>query len=216
MTQFPPARRAVFSRSRLARLALWLLAPGVALASIRYLALPIELAAPDFAHHVADRPLAFYAHVLLAALALGLVPVQLSAAIRARRPALHRWSGRAAGAAMLAGGAAGLALGLQAQSGLSAQAGFSLLGLSWMACAGLGIAAALRRDFAAHRAWMIRAAALTLAAVTLRLQLPFAFAMGVSYDEAVTLIAWSCWVPNLLVAEAILRRGASRGSTQAA
>ena len=212
MTQFPPRRRAVFSRSAIARWLLWLLAPGMALAVLRYAALPIELAMPDFAHHVADAPLAFYMHVFAAGLALLLAPVQLSARIRARRPGLHRWAGRASAVAMLAGGASGAVLALGAKAGPAATVGFGLLGLLWIGATALGVAAALRRDFAAHRVWMIRAAAMTLAAVTLRLQLPVGFALGFSYDQAVLVIAWSCWVPNLLVAEWWLRRGdAPRG-----
>ena len=55
---------------------------------------------------------------------------------------------------------------------------------------------------------MIRSYALTLAAVTLRIYLPGALALGVPYDLAYPPIAWLCWVPNLLVAEWwLLREG---------
>jgi hypothetical protein len=54
---------------------------------------------------------------------------------------------------------------------------------------------------------MIRTAALTLGAVTLRLQLPLAtVAMGLPFEDAYPVIAWSSWVPNALVAEWLLRR----------
>ena len=216
MKHFPPARRAAFSRSGVARWLLWLSAPAIGLASLRYLALPIEQAMPDFAHHAHGRPLAFYAHVLLAGLALTLLPLQLSRRIRTERRGLHRWSERASVAAMLGGGLSGLALAVHAQSGFAGQSGFALLSVLWIGAAGLGLAAALRRDFAAHRAWMIRGAAMTLAAVSLRLQLPVAFAMGAEYDQAVAAIAWTCWVPNLLLAEWLLRRGrAPRGAAMA-
>ncbi|MGG7566657.1 DUF2306 domain-containing protein [Rhodovulum sp. DZ06] len=207
MTPFPPRRRAGFSRSALGRWCLWLTAPLVALASVRYLAFPIAEAAPHFTHHVAARAPAFYAHVTLAAVALGLLPLQLSARLRARRPGLHRWSGRLAAACMTVGGVSGIWLAAHVAAGPSAAFGFGLLGALWIACAGLGVATALRRDLAAHRAWMIRAAALTMAALSLRLQLPVAMALGQDYDAAATWIAWSCWVPNLLIAEAYLRRG---------
>ena len=55
-----------------------------------------------------------------------------------------------------------------------------------------------------HRRWMIRSYALTLAAVTLRLYLPASFGLGVPFASAYPVIAWICWVPNLIVAEAIL------------
>jgi hypothetical protein len=45
---------------------------------------------------------------------------------------------------------------------------------------------------------------LTFAAVTLRLYLPFAFFSPWGYDATYRAISWLCWVPNLLVAEAIV------------
>ncbi|MEQ1730362.1 MAG: DUF2306 domain-containing protein [Vicinamibacterales bacterium] len=48
---------------------------------------------------------------------------------------------------------------------------------------------------------MIRSFALTYAAVTLRLYVPLSMAAGVPFDVAYPVIAWACWVPNLLVAE---------------
>ena len=54
---------------------------------------------------------------------------------------------------------------------------------------------------ASHRAWMFRSFALTFAAVTLRLQMPAAGMAGMSFEEFYPIIAWSCWVPNLVAAE---------------
>ena len=50
------------------------------------------------------------------------------------------------------------------------------------------------------------AIAVTLAAVTLRLWLPVLLGTHVPFDTAYPIVAWLCWVPNLLVAEAIVRR----------
>ena len=50
-------------------------------------------------------------------------------------------------------------------------------------------------------------AALTLAAVTLRIYLPLM--LGVfhwSFHSAYIAVAWLCWVPNLLIAEWLIRR----------
>jgi hypothetical protein len=55
---------------------------------------------------------------------------------------------------------------------------------------------------------MVRNVAVTLAAVTLRLWLPVLLGMHVPFDTAYPIVAWLCWVPNLLVAETIIRRGA--------
>ena len=48
---------------------------------------------------------------------------------------------------------------------------------------------------------MLRSYALTLAAVTLRLYMPAFAIAGVGFDAAYPLIAWLCWVPNLVVVE---------------
>ena len=53
---------------------------------------------------------------------------------------------------------------------------------------------------------MVRSFALTFAAVTLRLYLGVSGASGVPFAVAYPLIAWACWVPNLVVAELWLRR----------
>ena len=62
---------------------------------------------------------------------------------------------------------------------------------------------------------MIRSAALTFAAVTLRVYWPFLF-MTLGEEVGYTLVAWLCWVPNLVVAEWLLLRPARRSSALAA
>ncbi|MNL75568.1 hypothetical protein D3C87_2013940 [compost metagenome] len=63
----------------------------------------------------------------------------------------------------------------------------------------------MRGDRVAHRRWMIRSIALTLAAVTLRIQIPVSMMLDIPFDTAYPVIAWLCWVPNLVVAEMIVR-----------
>jgi hypothetical protein len=53
---------------------------------------------------------------------------------------------------------------------------------------------------------MIRSFALTLAAVALRVYLPSALAAGIEFETAYPIIAWLCWVPNLLVVEFLIGR----------
>ena len=48
---------------------------------------------------------------------------------------------------------------------------------------------------------MVRSYALTLAAVTLRFYLPASLANGLPFEAVYAVIAWACWVPNLIVAE---------------
>ena len=54
---------------------------------------------------------------------------------------------------------------------------------------------------------MIRSYALTFAAVTLRLEMPFFFILGgMDYAEVANYVAWLGWVPNLIIAELYLHR----------
>ena len=53
---------------------------------------------------------------------------------------------------------------------------------------------------------MTRNYALTFAGVMLRVWSPLSVGMGADFTTAYVIIAWACWIPNLLVAEWIIRR----------
>lgn len=198
------------------RLALWwILCLLVALASWRFLVWGAELTMPFVAYHAAERPLSFYAHVGLAPVALALLPFQFWQGLRQRRPAVHRWLGRAYGLVILLSGLGALGMALGTTSGPVAAVGFGLLGLGWLGATGWGIWQAMAGNIANHRAWMIRSAAMTFAAVTLRLYLPALFAL-MGEEAGYTLVAWLAWVPNLIAAEWYLRRQEKRPAGQPA
>ena len=70
---------------------------------------------------------------------------------------------------------------------------------------------------AEHQRWMVRSYALTFAAVTLRLEMPFFFILGgMDYAEVSNYVAWLCWVPNLIIAELYLRRRHGSGEANLA
>jgi hypothetical protein len=52
---------------------------------------------------------------------------------------------------------------------------------------------------------MTRSFALAFAAVTLRIYLPGSMIAGLDYAESYPAIAWLCWLPNLLVAQLLIR-----------
>ncbi|MGQ0511879.1 MAG: DUF2306 domain-containing protein [Betaproteobacteria bacterium] len=150
-----------------------------------------------------------YVHVFASSVALILGPFQFMDKLRARRIALHRWMGRIyLGVGVLAGGLAGLHMSLYAFGGIVSQLGFGALALGWL-YTGLRAYLAIRaRDITSHRRWMVRNFALAFGAVTLRLWLPGSVVAGVPFELAYPVIAWLCWVPNLVVAERILQKGA--------
>jgi hypothetical protein len=110
------------------------------------------------------------------------------------------------GLSILVGGISGFWLAVTTTSGTAATWGFGLLAIVWIGATAYGIASAIRGDIGAHQRWMIRSAALTMAAVTLRMYLGIGVVAGFPYEYIVGLLAWICWVPNLAVAEIIIRK----------
>lgn len=167
-----------------------------------------------YAQQAAWVQVVFYIHVVAGGIALVLGPFQFARSLRERRPRVHRMMGRVLVFAMLIAAAAGLTLAPVNSGGLVGTLGFGTLALLWGTFTVLGFAAIRRRDVATHRRWMIRAFALTYAAVTLRLwipvlmlaQVPFGVPAENLFPNAYLLVPFLCWVPNLIVAEFIVRR----------
>ena len=109
--------------------------------------------------------------------------------LRNRRPIVHRVLGRLYGLAILISGASGLWLAATTMAGPVAAFGFGLLAVLWLGTTGRGISLAIRGDRVAHRRWMIRSIALTLAAVTLRIQIPMGMMLDIPFDTAYPAIA---------------------------
>ena len=179
----------------------------IAAIQLRFLFLPLPLASPDMVHHVADIAPVFWVHVIAAAWAMAAGVPQFLVRLRTAYPRIHRWTGRTYVAAVLLGGLSGLGLALNANGGFVTQSGFSLLAVCWLIATGMALRHVLAGRYADHRIWMIRSYALTFAAVTLRLQVPiWVNLLGTDYTGVLPIIAWACWVPNLIVAEWLIMR----------
>ena len=156
---------------------------------------------PDMRATFEANAFAIKAHIFASAVALTLGPFQFSTRLRTRFLAVHRWMGRvylAVGVGV--GGLAGLYMAAHSFGGIVAHLGFGGLAIAWLYTGVRAYLAIRARDIAAHRRWMVRNFSLTFAAVTLRLYLPALLLTG-NFEAGYALIAWLCWVPNLLVAE---------------
>jgi len=192
--------------SRIGFFLFWFAALAVALVSYRFLALGLETAFPSMLGHIAGRNFVFLLHISASPIALILGLFQFQTRLRKTHPVLHRWSGRVYGLAVLTGGIAGLVLALGSFDRPIAALGFGTLAILWLGATAQAIRLAMTGRIAEHRRWMIRSFALTFAAVTLRLALPFFFILGgMDYAEASNFVGWICWIPNLIIAELYLR-----------
>lgn len=145
------------------------------------------------------------AHFFGAGLALALVPLQLSGAIRRRWPALHRLGGWLSAAAILVGGVSGLSLAQHAQGGWPSRLGFSLLSLLWLGVTANGIRLAVAGQVDRHRRWMAYSMALTAGAVTLRVMLALCTGvLGWPFMPVYVGTAWASWLFNLAACALLL------------
>ncbi|MEF9979046.1 MAG: DUF2306 domain-containing protein [Thermomonas sp.] len=166
-----------------------------------------DLVHPDMKLNFVIHPIGIYTHVFASLIALSLAPFQFSRRLRNARPRVHRAMGRTyLSVGVVVGGLAGLYMSIFAFGGVIAKLGFACLAVGWL-YTGLRAYQAIRRGAVAeHRTWMIRNVSLTLAAVTLRIYLPSSMLAAIPFDVAYPVIAWLCWVPNLIVAELLFAR----------
>ncbi len=158
-------------------------------------------------------PLALVAHIVGAGVFALAGVAQLVPGFRRRHAEWHRRAGWvvAFSGLLVAGSALWLTLGYPPRAGSGAVLYLFRLvfGSAMVACLVLGLVAARRRELAAHRAWMLRAYAIGLAAGT---QVLTEAVGGAVFGDGVlrTDLAKSAgWVVNLLVAEWVIRRPAA-------
>ncbi|MFC5450811.1 DUF2306 domain-containing protein [Paenibacillus aestuarii] len=162
-----------------------------------------KLQKPDF--HLAPWVYVLYAHIVTAVLALVIGPIQLFRKPTGTRVKRHRLLGYLYVAAITVSGLVSVYLALYATGGWLASLGFLGLDACWLASTWVALRKIMLKDVAAHKAWMLRSYALTFAAVTLRVWLaPLVMAFG-DFETGYRLVAWLCWIPNLLVIEAVIR-----------
>ncbi len=149
---------------------------------------------------------AFYLHILLGGAALLLGWPQFISSWRNKYLARHRKLGKLYIISILFFSApSGFYLSFYAFGGTANKVGFGLLAIFWFLTTLQAFLTIRKKKVQLHREWMIRSFALSLAAVTLRIYMPFMQAVLLwSFDFSYSLIAWICWIPNLMVAEWII------------
>lgn len=142
----------------------------------------------------------FYGHILFGGLALLVGWVQFNKEFRNSNLSRHRIIGKIYIIAVMISGTCGVYIGFYATGGLISSIGFICLGVLWLFTTYKAYWAAKNNDIDLHQGFMIYSYALCFAAVTLRIWLPtLTFIFG-DFTIAYRIVAWLCWVPNLVFA----------------
>ncbi len=150
---------------------------------------------------------AFYMHISFGGLSLLTGWSQFSEKIRTRYIGFHRVMGFTYLLAVALSGIAGGYLALYANGGLISNFGFGFLALGWLFTTSIAYREISHGRINAHQEWMIRSYALTFAAVTLRVWLPLLQGVfHLDFVDAYRMVAWLCWVPNVIFAEFLIQR----------
>jgi uncharacterized membrane protein len=184
---------------------------AVAAVSSRYFTFNPSMAAPQLRERLSAHDPWLLMHIAGGITALAMGSFQFPRTFRNRHFTLHRWIGRIYLLAVSLGAIAGFRIALVAAGGLPAHVGFAMLAVLWLVTATMAYIRVRQSQFQNHREWMIRNYALTFAAVTLRIWLPLlAGPLGYDFLSSYVTVSWLCWVPNMIVAEALVVRSRVR------
>lgn len=140
-------------------------------------------------------------HIGFGILALLSGALQFLPALKRHRR-IHRGAGVIYVSAVTLSGICGLYASSFAYGGASNTAAFGMMSAVWLITTTVAVISILRRRISTHQRWMKRSFAITLAAVTLRIELGLLiFVGGMSFDDVYLIVPWTSWVLNLLVVE---------------
>jgi Predicted membrane protein (DUF2306) len=156
--------------------------------------------------HIAQWRFAFYTHVFSSILVLLAGFTQFSDTIFKKYRGFHKKMGYVYVINILmVTGPASLLMGFYANGGLSSRIAFVLLAVLWLSFTAIALYKAIKKDFVAHRIFMIRSFALTLSAITLRIwKVIIAATTDIPPMDRYRIIAWLGWCLNLIIAEYII------------
>ena len=147
----------------------------------------------------------FYIHIILGGIALLIGWMGFNTRIRLNHLSLHRVIGKIYISAALVSSLAGIGLSFFVTGGWIPSIGFLCLGGLWFTTTLFAYQKIRNLQVESHRRLMIYSYSICFAAVTLRIWLPLLIMWTGDFVTAYSIVAWLCWVPNLLVAYFIVR-----------
>jgi uncharacterized membrane protein len=148
----------------------------------------------------------FYGHITFGGLALLVGWVQFNKRLRNKYLKIHRIIGVIYCVAVLISSICGIFIAFYATGGFLTKLGFILLGLVWLCSTVYGFVSIRRGRLLEHQKFMLYSYSTCFAAVTLRLWLPILLMFIEDFIIAYTMVAWLCWVPNLVIAYLLNKR----------
>ncbi|BAO76948.1 DUF2306 domain-containing protein [Winogradskyella sp. PG-2] len=142
----------------------------------------------------------FYGHIILGGLALLIGWLQFNKNLRSKNLKLHKRIGKLYVITVLISGFCGLYIAFFATGGLISKLGFMSLALIWLYSTIQGYRFAKNAEIIKHQYMMIYSYAACFAAVTLRIWLPILGELFGAFIPAYRIVAWLCWMPNIIVA----------------
>ena len=161
---------------------------------------PVELLADNLWN------IGFYMHIVFGGISLLTGWTQFSPRIRNNNIALHKKLGKVYIFSVTLSSIAAVYIGFFASGGLPASLGFISLGLIWLYTTLKAYSHIRNKQIVQHQKMMIYSYSACFAAVTLRIWLPLLMIMTGNFITAYTIVAWLCWIPNLVAAYLINRR----------
>lgn len=155
----------------------------------------------------------FYTHIIFGGLSLLIGWTQFSSKLRNMYIGLHRRVGKVYVFSAMLSALAGIYIAFYATGGWISALGFICLGCIWFLTTFKAYKHIRNGRITQHEKLMIFSYAACFAAVTLRIWLPLLTIVFGDFNTAYRIVAWLCWVPNLLIAFLIVRRLKSNHSS---
>ena len=164
----------------------------------------------QFVYHIDIWRLAFYLHVFSSIFIIVSGLFQFNRWVIKKHPRIHRVFGYLyVSCLLLISGPGALVMSLYANGGFWPQLSFTVLSLLWIGFTLYALILVYRKKYVPHGRFLLRSYALTLSAVTLRFYLMIFnyFDVNLGPIASYTLVAYLSWIPNLVIAEIMIRRG---------
>ncbi|HEY1040362.1 MAG TPA: DUF2306 domain-containing protein [Bacteroidia bacterium] len=158
--------------------------------------------------HLLHYRISFFVHVYSSLFVLLAGFSQFSDTILKKARKIHRIAGRLyVIVVLLLSAPSGFIIGLYANGGISSRVAFCLLAVLWFTYTLLAFTSIRKGNLKGHKAFMYRSYALALSAITLRAwKYLIVFLLHPRPMDVYRIVAWLGWVPNLFIAELIIRK----------